>query len=351
MAIKSLAREGTRRSTTRSSFACAAVLVSLGALLFACESAATLGASCTRASECSSPLVCRLARCRTECAAARDCGPGQVCLINGAGEGACEIPAIDACSLSCDPPLVCASGHCRVECAVDADCPEGHGCASGACQRSDSTPDAGGSDAARDAPLPDAPLPDAGFSCDPIGGTGCTGERCGLVDGATTCVALGGTVALGAACIAEADCSAGLSCQGERCVRVCRIGDDAACGDDLICSRDSVAGQDFLPGESALGLCTESCDLGSSIGCPPSSTCAIGVGSGGRDFTWCRELGGGAEGAACGNDLACGALLRCYMGACRTFCTIPGGTCEADFHCDGTTEFIARPQYGACIPN
>jgi hypothetical protein len=323
-------------------------VVGVALLIASCESGAALGTACVRAAECASPLVCRLGRCRVECGAARDCGAGQVCLVNGAGEGACEIPAIDACSLSCDAPLVCVSGHCRVECAVDGDCPDGHACVTGACQRIDSTPDAGASDGGSE----DAAFvrPDSGLPCDPIADTGCTGARCGLERGVPGCVASTGTAVLGGACGVEADCNVGLSCQGGRCVRICAVGDDPACGGDSVCSRDSVAGQDALPAGNGLGLCSEACNPTPDEGCPPSATCAIGTGTSGNDFTWCRTIGGGAEGDTCDLALNCAAGLDCRNGACRAFCDVTTGTCDAGRHCDGETTFEAHPQVGACVP-
>jgi hypothetical protein len=331
-------------------------------MLVACESGASLGTACTRASECASPLVCRLGRCRTECAAARDCPAGQVCLAVAAGQGACELPAIDVCAMSCDAPLVCASGHCRVECMTDGDCPEGHGCASGVCQRSDSTMDAGAIDAAasdaapsdagpRDAPRLDTGRGDSGFACDPIDETGCTGERCGLVGGVPTCVASGGVGVVGTACRNEVECASGLSCQGGLCVRVCLVGDDGFCGDDLVCSRDGVAHQSFLDSEQPLGLCTEACDPVADTGCPIDATCAIGSASGDRWYTWCRVFTDVIEGRGCMNAIDCGAGLDCYGGSCRNFCHAGvDADCTGGFHCDGSTTFAGGNDVGACTP-
>lgn len=314
------------------------VLACLGAWLVACESGASLGARCARNGECAAPLVCRIGRCRSECVEARDCPQGQVCLIDAEGLGACELPMLDECALSCDAPLICASGHCRVTCATASECPGGHVCASGACQRADvdggvvddAGPDAAPSvDASRD-----ANAPDTGPLCDPVLGTGCA-DRCGLLGGLPACTATGSGT-LESPCTAESDCAVGFSCQGDRCIRVCRPSDPTLCGAHLACSRSSVVGASFLPSENDVGLCTESCmpvgDTGAGDhGCPVGTTCSIGTASIVGDFTWCREIRtlpspASPEGGPCTYEYNCQAGLGCYShNVCRRFCTYPDG--------------------------
>jgi hypothetical protein len=336
--------------------------VAFGFLLLACQSGASLGTTCERASDCASPLVCRIGRCRTECAAARDCAAGQVCLINAEGQGACELPSIDVCSVSCDAPLICASGHCRVECTTDASCPSGHVCASGACQRADSSidagplPDSGSSDAGADASAHDAArrhvdampddVGDAGGMCDPVSNTGCPGMRCGFVGIEPRCVPAGGTADVGDACAFEADCGVGLSCQGHRCVRACWLGHNAFCGPDLSCSIDSVSGQTILTSAAGLGFCTEQCDLVTDTGCA-MGTCAFGTNSDGHDFTWCRDIGAVAVGAACVHEFDCQPGLGCHHGFCRRFCDFTGSQCTVA-QCENISSFSTQPQVGEC---
>jgi hypothetical protein len=331
----------------------------LGLLLFACQGGSPLGTTCSRASECASPLVCRIGHCRTECVAARDCSAGQVCLVDGDGRGACELPAIDVCSVSCDAPLICASGHCRVECTSATDCPTGHVCTGNACQRADADaavdPDAGLEDAAP--PAHDAAIRhfdavpddagDGGLLCDPVSNTGCGGgTRCGLTGRDPACVASTGSADVGRACTVESDCSAGLSCQGHRCVRICRLGDNAFCGPDLSCSIDSVAGQTNLTSDHGLGFCTEECNLLSGEGCA-MGTCALGTNTDGRDFTWCRDIGTTIEGQACTHEFDCAAGLGCHHLFCRRFCDLAGGQCSIAA-CENVTSFVTQPQVGEC---
>ncbi|MCU0672316.1 MAG: hypothetical protein MUE69_05930 [Myxococcota bacterium] len=89
-----------------------------------------LGASCERNTQCDAPLVCRLARCRQECASARDCPIGSVCVTDTLGVGACRLPDEASCvrPSDCPTPLVCLAGACTNECASDRDCAPGGLC-------------------------------------------------------------------------------------------------------------------------------------------------------------------------------------------------------------------------------
>ncbi len=318
-------------------------LAALAVLWLACQSGAAIGTTCARTSECASPLVCRLGRCRTECVTGRDCPAGQACLIGADGLGACELPTIDVCSVSCDAPLICASGHCRVECTSESDCPGGHVCTSNACQRADPASDAGTSDAGPS---------DAGLVCDPVAETGCGAGRCSVGTGVPACVATIGPGALAAPCTDDAECGSGLSCQGDRCVRVCFVADTSFCGPDLACSPDSVHGQVFLHSENGIGLCSEACDMLTSDGCPSDAWCGLGTDSAGHDFTWCRDVGAAGTGQSCRGQYDCAAGLFCHANTtCRRICdpgdpsaTCPTGTCEQ------VTHFVARPDVGACLP-
>lgn len=96
-------------------------------VLAGCQNAASEGAACARDGECGA-LVCRLGRCRAECAETRDCPLGAECLP-GASGGSCAL-ATDRCTADaeCPAPLVCGSdGQCRAACLSDADCTsDGH---------------------------------------------------------------------------------------------------------------------------------------------------------------------------------------------------------------------------------
>lgn len=95
-----------------------------------------LGEQCDLTSDCDAPLVCRLARCRKECATSRDCAAGLDCLLDNDGLGACQLPEETRCDRDsdCPDPLVCTMGECTNRCNCDPemdpcpDCPPGARC-------------------------------------------------------------------------------------------------------------------------------------------------------------------------------------------------------------------------------
>lgn len=157
--------------------------VALLVLAVGCESAAAVGAPCTRASECAAPLVCELGRCRSECRLNRDCPIEARCLLDGDGNGSCSV-ATDVCSAStCEGTLLCVDGSCvsgcdpsAAVCPADARCVPIPGTSGGVCDATRNDPDAGVPDAeAGDAG--DAEAPDA--SC----GVGSCGEATAIAIG------------------------------------------------------------------------------------------------------------------------------------------------------------------------
>lgn len=90
-----------------------------------------LGEDCELNSDCASPLVCRLERCRVECRGTRDCAIGLLCIPDEDGVGACQLE--DECQLAsdCPPGLVCTDHRCTTECVADIDCPAGARCEAG----------------------------------------------------------------------------------------------------------------------------------------------------------------------------------------------------------------------------
>lgn len=87
-----------------------------------------IGEKCSFNSDCESPLVCRLDRCRRECAGTRDCPLDSMCIVDELGIGVCQVE--DACELNseCLPPLVCRFGECTNECRTEEDCAAGASC-------------------------------------------------------------------------------------------------------------------------------------------------------------------------------------------------------------------------------
>lgn len=94
------------------------------------EQRKTLGEQCELSSECDTPLVCRLTRCRVECRSSRDCPVGALCAKDGEGLGGCLLPDEATCTLNSECPgvLVCRGGRCGNECNDDRDCAAGTHC-------------------------------------------------------------------------------------------------------------------------------------------------------------------------------------------------------------------------------
>jgi len=91
----------------------------------------TVGGACQLTSQCQSPLVCRLDRCRVDCVATRDCAAGLICLKEPGSEvGGCQIDDEGTCTSAadCAEPLVCRFETCTTECLNDTDCLAGASC-------------------------------------------------------------------------------------------------------------------------------------------------------------------------------------------------------------------------------
>jgi hypothetical protein len=105
--------------------------------LLACEAPASIGATCNATSNCASPLVCRLGRCRGECVENRDCPIGARCLLDQADQGSCSVDVDDRCESggqACPTGLICVGDQCANSCEGDTDCP-----ADGLCRVADTT--------------------------------------------------------------------------------------------------------------------------------------------------------------------------------------------------------------------
>ena len=94
--------------------------------VIACQTAATPGATCALASECSSGLVCRFGRCRAGCSVNRDCPAGASCLTSPSG-GACSWAIDTGCQTGigrdCSTGLLCVGDRCVATCSTARDCP------------------------------------------------------------------------------------------------------------------------------------------------------------------------------------------------------------------------------------
>jgi hypothetical protein len=108
------------------------------------DSRFALGSQCSLSSECDAPLVCRLERCRKQCAASRDCAAGLRCLVAQDGSGVCQLEEETTCLLDEDCPstLICNPNNmqCGNECepeeegsSASRDCPSGELCVDSRC--------------------------------------------------------------------------------------------------------------------------------------------------------------------------------------------------------------------------
>jgi hypothetical protein len=90
------------------------------------------GGECTLNSDCAAPFVCRLDRCRRQCVSSRDCGGNIMCVPDPmTGEGGCQLDKETRCALTsdCEGDFICQFGTCTTECAEDRDCSPGAMCA------------------------------------------------------------------------------------------------------------------------------------------------------------------------------------------------------------------------------
>ncbi len=134
----------------------------LAVLALGCQAGTAPGAVCSRASDCSAPLVCAVGRCRSECVTSRDCPAGARCLADPSGGGsACSLAVVDDCEggTACASGFVCRLGQCVNACGTVVRCPDGV-CEGDACvprpETDASTPDAAALDAAPDDAAVDA---------------------------------------------------------------------------------------------------------------------------------------------------------------------------------------------------
>jgi hypothetical protein len=117
------------------------VIAAFSALLAAasCDEASALsllGGTCNLNSDCEGALVCLSGTCHEQCHTSEDCGESGACVVTADRVRVCQTDAEASCRFhsECPPGLVCAiDGNCRNQCAADRDCVPGQRCAGGAC--------------------------------------------------------------------------------------------------------------------------------------------------------------------------------------------------------------------------
>jgi hypothetical protein len=292
----------------------------------------TLGGQCALNSECETPLVCRLDRCRRECAATRDCPVGQLCVTDERGFGACLLPDELSCGVDSDCPasLVCRRTRCTQECVEDRDCAPGARCV-----------DADGTRVCED---PTETTCRRNSDCGE--GSICARDRrCRLP------------------CRADRDCREGAACEAGQCVPIARpdagapedAGGPDAGGLDAGTERDAGAVDASVPPPPDGGTDGGALDAGPGVPCGAASECvAPGVAIAGCEgsrcvIERCQDDRGDCDGdfengcetpladdpANCGGcGVSCGLMGTCTSGACdpvvelalgaRHFCVLRG---------------------------
>ncbi|HJL19840.1 MAG TPA: Dickkopf N-terminal cysteine-rich domain-containing protein [Sandaracinaceae bacterium LLY-WYZ-13_1] len=248
------------------------------------EAPRPLGEQCDRTTDCDTPLVCRLGRCRRECGNVRDCPVDAVCVPTNEGSGACLLPEETRCALAsdCPDPLVCRGGRCGNECVEDRDCASGAVCAE----------------------------VEGGSVCvDPAESACRLSSDCGreqaCIDG--RCLS---------PCRADRDCREGARCEGGACVAIERP--DAGPRDAGVDARVVVETCEMPADCWAPNVASFGCDASACV----IDACADGFGD-------CNETY--ADG--CETDLRDDVA---HCGACGRTCGL-GGSCESG-SCDGLAD-------------
>jgi hypothetical protein len=97
---------------------------------------AQLGEGCLINSDCNDPLACAFRRCHAQCKDDRDCQTELRCVLAEKPNRVCQLDAERLCEYNseCPETEVCGvDGECRDQCAADRDCVPGQLCVTGTC--------------------------------------------------------------------------------------------------------------------------------------------------------------------------------------------------------------------------
>ncbi|MAC26953.1 MAG: hypothetical protein CMH59_10815 [Myxococcales bacterium] len=271
-----------------------------------------LGVQCDRNTDCQTPYVCRLARCRVECATNRDCRIGSICLKDADGFGACRLPDEAECAESsqCAGILECIEGACTNRCGPERACAPGSSC-------------------------------NESSGCEDLAGRGCVSDP--------DCVAAGAALRCAndercrEECAADRDCREGTECSDGSCVPITVSLDGGADG-------GLDAGAD---GGSDAGGADGGSDASTDAGADDAAI--DGATDGGGDVLDGSMDGGALTGEACSLPLMpCGsrpnATVECIDGRCTlTGCLFDAAECDDDY-ANGCETFVGASvdDCGAC---
>ena len=166
---------------------------------------------------------------------------------------------------------------------------------------------------------------------------GCpSGEKCSVdrTTGTRHCTSAGSLEA-GDRCSSDGQCEIGTWCgpmwtdagaDESLCMEFCRFESDCP-GDASICLGD-------VPGETAVGICTQGCDLLTGDPCPGGSKCYWMIATDDTHYTDCiADVGTGMLGDFCTGEVNCqrGHLCATSISECIGFCRIspPPDTCTS----------------------
>jgi alpha-tubulin suppressor-like RCC1 family protein len=258
-----------------------------------------LGLACDLSSECDDPLVCRMGRCRRQCATLRDCPYGSRCVIDQDGLGACLLDDERTCvrASDCPEPLACTGGQCVNQCAEARDCPPGSHCIEGSCSDVEGARCEHDSQCASD-----------GLVCGPE-------RRCRL------------------ACLGDRDCPLGARCSEGACGAIARpvmdggVLEDAGAGQDAGAEQDAASSVDAGGADAATqvdaGVALDggmgdasSADAGTLDGGPGDAAAMPDAAPLPCDEGWCDEVPGG--------------IMECVADSC-----VMTGCEEGFLDCDG----------------
>jgi hypothetical protein len=244
-------RSAFHRTATLRHVARWAALLSLGA----CsgdddKTSAKLAEGCVINTDCDSPLVCAFRKCHNACTTSRDCQAGQRCVASDRPFNVCQLDSERDCQYNsqCAVRQWCGiDGRCRDQCAADRDCIPGQLCVSGTCadpselvngglpaRPTDGSPPTG-QPCAYTSECPGSMICRAGIcapeclgSADCAGGKTCVDRRC--VDSACGASDAG----VGLSCTYNSSCPAPLVCRSGACA--CECLGNADCDDGFVCS-------------------------------------------------------------------------------------------------------------------
>ncbi len=260
----------------------------------------------------------------------KDCGACPFC-----GDGKCA-PGVEdckTCPADCNAcPQFCGDGTCDkakedcASCAADCgNCPTV--CGNGKCEMPAESFDKCPKD-----------CPPTG-TCDPLTSNGClAAQQCYPVSNKPVCANVG-SLADGAACQLNTQCSKGYLCVGSKCKRICdHTGKNplVGCPTGAIC--DKLVYNDGKDVGWNLGTCikVDNCNLTTEVGCPPTDMCAISA-----NGKICVKAGTGTSGASCkfANDCNKGFICIGNPGTCKPKCHLKGGSpkCAGGKQCNLVT--------------